>query len=108
MTVSCTLFCHPGHNGRLAGSAPMSRTALADERGRVHLADKPLDARYRLFQARRARCRRPATATRRPRASGRYLDALDQTGGAEQRLTPLIRTNRSAATNWSPPLLRPR
>ena len=57
--------------------------------GRVHLADKPLDARYRLFQAHRGL---PAANSSAAAARlGRYR-TRDQ--AALKRLTPLIEQNR--------------
>ena len=59
--------------------------ALWTNRARVHLADKPLDARYRLFK----RGALPAASSGAATAElGRYLDARDQ--AALKRLTPLI------------------
>ena len=58
---------------------------FVDEQGEVHLADKPLDARYRLFK----RGALPAASSGAAAAElGRYLDARDQ--AALKRLTPLI------------------
>ncbi|WP_333699136.1 lytic transglycosylase domain-containing protein, partial [Rivihabitans pingtungensis] len=71
--------------GLAAWQAHADVYGFVDEQGEVHLADKPLDARYRLFK----RGALPAASSSAATAElGRYLDARDQ--AALKRLTPLI------------------
>ena len=71
--------------GLAAWQAHADVYGFVDEQGEVHLADKPLDARYRLFK----RGALPAASSGAATAElGRYLDARDQ--AALKRLTPLI------------------
>ena len=61
--------------GLAAWQAHADVYGFVDEQGEVHLADKPLDARYRLFK----RGALPAASSSAAAAElGRYLDARDQ------------------------------